>query len=264
MKSLALSNPFNAPVFHMDTVSSTMDISRKLEAEGKAHGTVITADFQNAGRGRGLDKGKNRIWEMQKGVNLPFTMLLRYSSFNDIPPALTLRAGLAVSLAIEDFVPSLQGNIKVKWPNDVMIGAKKAAGIICEADGGTVHLGIGINVAQKKFSAHLQEKAVSIAIAAGLSFKKNDRFVLLEKVLMRLYDELNDEPDTEYAKNWKPRLEKRLYKIGEQVTFIEGGADSGKEIKGCLFGIGDNGELLVIPKDKEEPRSFITGELVVY
>ena len=50
MQQLAINNPFNAPVYHEETVSSTMDISRKLAVDGEPHGTVIAADFQEAGK----------------------------------------------------------------------------------------------------------------------------------------------------------------------------------------------------------------------
>jgi len=258
MTSLKICNPFNAPVYYEETVSSTMDVSRNLARENSPHGSVILADFQEAGRGRKQD----RRWEMERGANLSFTILLRFSGLEDIPPALTLRAGLAVCLAIEDFAPSLQGSCLVKWPNDIMIKPirgkdyKKAVGILCEADGGNVHLGIGINTAQKEFPSHLMDKAISIALAADMDISQKERYMLLEKILLRLYDELSA------ANNWKPRLEQKLYKKGEQVLFIEGAAGSGKEIKGLLTGITDIGELLIIPNGEGQARSFITGELV--
>jgi len=261
MKKIEVCNPFGASVYHAETVTSTMDISRKLEADGEPHGTVILADFQEAGRGRGQDRGKNRTWEMQSSINLPFTILLRYPGFSDIPSALTLRAGLAVSLAIEDFAPSLSGSVFVKWPNDVMIGNKKVSGIICEIDSGNAHLGIGVNVAQKEFPAHLQEKAISLTLATNTNFTQNERFILLEKILTRLYDELENKLEPSKAESWKPRLEKRLYKIGEQVTFIEGSAGAGKEIKGRLSGIGANGELIIVPIGEEKPLLLINGEI---
>ena len=251
MTILGISNPFNAPVYHEETVTSTMEISRRLALDGEVHGTVITADFQEAGRGR----VSGRQWHMDKKLNLPFTILLRYSRIEDIPRALTLRAGLAVSLAIEDFAPFLQGLVLVKWPNDIMINAKKAAGILCEAVTGDVFLGIGINAAQKEFPVNLRGKATSIALEVNNELDEID--VLLEKVLKWLYDELED-PAIE---NWKSRLEQRLYKKGEEVVFLDGAADSGKEIKGRLTGIGDSGELLIVPRREIQARSFITGEL---
>jgi len=256
MTSINIKNPFKTPVFHKETVTSTMDISRQLAIDGALHGSVIVADYQEAGRGRRRD----RTWEMESKKNLPFTILLRYPGIEDIPAALTLRAGLAVSYAIEDFAPSLKNMVTVKWPNDIIIDAKKAAGILCEANGGDVHLGIGVNVAQLEFPDYLREKATSIALVMNKEkMSDEERFILLEMILRRLYDEFA----TEAGESWKQRLEQRLYKKGAQVVFIEGAAGSGKEIKGQLSGIGSGGELLITPDGLKE-TAFITGELVVY
>jgi BirA family biotin operon repressor/biotin-[acetyl-CoA-carboxylase] ligase len=250
----AIHNPFNAPVYHEETVTSTMDVSRQLAARGEPHGTVIFADFQEAGRGR----IRERSWEMDRNLNLALTVLLRYLNVEGIPPALTLRAGLAVCFAVEDFSPCLQNAIKVKWPNDIMIGSKKAAGILCEAVGGNVHIGIGLNVAQQVFPDHLREKAVSISLATGRDIPPDDRFCLLEKILDRLYREL----ETTEGSDWKERLEQRLYKKDEQVAFAEGAAGSGKVIRGCLAGVGTGGELMIVPEGETEALPFVTGELL--
>ena len=246
-------NPFNAPVYHKETVTSTMDISRDLAACGEAHGTVITADFQNSGRGR----IKGRSWQMESKTNLPFTILLRFPSINNIPKALTLRTGLAVSFAIEDFTPSLKDKVQIKWPNDIMINGKKAAGILCEADDRVVRIGIGVNVAQKEFPSELREKAISVSLAAGTDIAPEDRYKLLEKILANLYSEL------ETGTDWKTRIEKRLYKKGEQVLFIEGAAGSGKEVKGTLTGINKDGELLIQSNKEKKLHTLITGELIL-
>ncbi|MCL2319163.1 MAG: biotin--[acetyl-CoA-carboxylase] ligase, partial [Treponema sp.] len=112
MKILPLNNPFGAPVYHEESVSSTMDTARDLARKQAPHGTVITVDFQEAGRGR-----SGRSWITDPGKNLLFTILLRYKDIQSIPAALTLRTGLAVSLAVEDLAPSLCGSVTVKWPN---------------------------------------------------------------------------------------------------------------------------------------------------
>ena len=253
MTKLEIFNPFNAPVYHIETVDSTMDVSRQLAAAGEPHGTVIIADFQKAGRGRIRD----RSWDMEEKKGLSFTILLRYPCVKDIPTALTLRTGLAVSLAVEDFSPVLRDRVMVKWPNDIIIGSKKIAGILCEAADGNVRIGIGINVAQKEFPAPLREKADSIALAANSNIAPDERFCLLEKILARL-----SEPEiTNVGDTWKPRLEQRLYKRGERAVFIEGIAGSDTAIKGCIAGIGGGGELLIIPEGEIHARSFITGEL---
>jgi len=250
-----IQNPFNAPVYHAQAVSSTMDVSRELALKNDSfHGTVIAADFQEEGRGRLRD----RKWRTEKKMSLLFTVFLRYQKIDDIPRALTLRAGLAVSDAIACFSQQLKGLLKIKWPNDIMINSKKAAGILCESDGENVHIGIGINVRQKEFPDHLREKATSIALESGIDISETGRFILLEKILTRLYNELQNAQE---AESWKSRLNDRLYKKGGQVTFIEGATDSGKTVKGILRGITDSGELLIAPNGEAGVMSFVTGEL---
>ena len=249
-----IQNPFNAPVYHAQVVSSTMDVSRKLALKGEPGGTVIAADFQETGRGRIQD----RKWQTENKMSLLFTIFLRYKKIDDIPAVLTLKAGLAVSDAIAGFSEKLKGLVKIKWPNDIMINSKKAAGILCESDGENVYIGIGLNMRQKEFPDHLREKATSFALAGGMEISETERFLLLEKILTHLYNELQNIKE---ADGWKSRLNAQLYKKGEQVTFMEGAAGSGREVKGVLCGIGDSGELLIAPNNETAVKSFITGEL---
>jgi BirA family biotin operon repressor/biotin-[acetyl-CoA-carboxylase] ligase len=287
MNNITLNNPFSAPIFHTETTGSTMLDARTLAAKGAVHGTVISADVQELGRGRA-----NRPWKDQRGQSLLFTILLRYPGIAAIPPALTLRTGLALSLAIEDFAPALKGLVQVKWPNDVMIGprkagpAKKVSGILTEGDGETVYIGIGVNVAQTDFPETLRRKATSIALAlqdaadpastaapcaalpkpspelpaqalAG-ELPADARFRLLEAFLGRFHRELGGGDD------WRERLDARLYMRDRRVRFIVGGVDSGQAVEGLLRGIGPGGEILIQPENAAEARAFLTGELDVY
>jgi BirA family biotin operon repressor/biotin-[acetyl-CoA-carboxylase] ligase len=298
MRNLAVLNPFDAPVYWVETTTSTMDEARRLAAEGAAHGTVIGADFQEAGRGR----VRNRPWAGRPGENLYATILLRFPGAV-IPPALTLKTGLAAALAIEDFASALAGRVRVKWPNDIMIlsagtaagtetartqaartqasrtqavrevlAARKAAGILTEADGKTVFIGFGVNAVQTEFPEELKRKAISILMALGgtsppsgraaPALLPESRFTLLEKILARLYRELEAPgPDSD---GWISRLEPRLYMRGEPVRFIAGAAGSGRLVEGRLAGIGKAGELLLLPPGADKPLAFFTGELDLY
>ena len=296
MERLSVYNPFNAPVYHEDTVDTTMEVSRVLARNGEPHGTVIAADFQNAGRGR----LRERAWLMERGANLAFTILLRFPGIEGIPPSLTLRTGLAVSLAIEDFAPALAGCVLIKWPNDIFIdksaaglpeaaalpesaalpevaalpeAAGKAAGILAEADGGNVHIGVGVNVGQRQFPDFLRGKATSISLAAGgeiaagerylplgdIKSPPNSRYALLEKILTRLHAEIAASDNG--GDNWRERIEARLYQKGRRVCFAAGPADSPTAVTGILCGIGPGGELLLMPDNGAETLSFTTGEL---
>ena len=253
MKTLDLKNPFGAPIYHEETLFSTMDAARDLAARGEPHGTVICADFQESGRGR-----QNRSWLTDRGKNLLFTIMFRYEDYSAIPEALTLKAGLAVSLAIEELLPGLAGKAMVKWPNDVMIDGRKTAGILTEADGKNVFVGAGVNVAQSEFNTELRSKAGSL-IQACPDLPPNARFILLERLLSRLHGEIEKENDP-----WRDRLLARLYKKGETVTFAEGSAESPMIITGTISGIGPEGELIIVPEGEEKERGFVNGELRVY
>ena len=261
MKLLDIKNPFGAPVYHEENVSSTFDIARKLAGENAAHGTVITADFQEAGRGR-----QGRSWITEKGKNLLFTILLRYGDFSSVPKALTLRTGLAVSLgiddALDDALPAMKREymVEVKWPNDCMIGSRKIAGILAESDGANVYIGVGINVAQREFPPEYRAKAGSL-IQFFPCLNESFRFFLLEKILLRLYKEIEQAVE---ENSWQDRLSDRLYKKNEIVTFIPGAPDSEHTISGVLSGIGQGGELLLIPEGETGVQAFSAGELRVY
>jgi len=276
---LSVRNPFGAPVYYRETVTSTMDEARLLK--DSEHGTVIAADCQSAGRGR-----SGRPWQADSGESLSFTVILHYGAIAEIPPCLTLRAGLVVSTSIEDFAAHIQGSqlsplagrVQVKWPNDVMLldkadRGKKAVGILTEAENGTVYIGIGVNIAQKTFPPEIEEKACSIAQIVSQGNDKTfltiarQRFTLLEMILSRLYEELQAADSLASLR----LIDERLYMKGKRVTFISGqpeelSAASRKNpeiIEGILQGINQNGEIC-IATDSGEMLSFVTGELKVY
>ncbi|MDR0760555.1 MAG: biotin--[acetyl-CoA-carboxylase] ligase [Treponema sp.] len=256
MNFLSVVNPWNVPLYYHETLASTMDESRVRAARGAPHGTVVAADYQEAGRGRA-----GRPWKAERGKNLFFTVLLRYQDISSFPQALTLRTGLAVSLAIEDYAPLLSGAVLVKWPNDIMIDSRKAAGILTETDGKIIYIGIGVNVAQDAFPGDLGAKAGSILQAVrarGGPDLAADRAALLERILVRLHREISS------AVPWRGRLEERLYLKGRPVRFIAGGVDSCRAVYGVLAGIGAGGELLIVPEGKTAPEAYVTGELRVY
>jgi BirA family biotin operon repressor/biotin-[acetyl-CoA-carboxylase] ligase len=302
VNTLQIKNPFGAPVYCKDTVTSTMDEARSFTDEPS--GTVIAAGEQTAGRGR-----SGRPWKMNREENLSFTVMFRYGEAAAIPLCLTLRTGLAVSRAVEDFAAlvlgrPLSGRVQIKWPNDVMLldgngRGRKAVGILTEADEGTVYVGIGVNVAQEAFPPELAGKACSIVQAlsepadqgAAALMMVEKRFTLLELVLSRLYEEL-ETADGNHRGTWREGLEERLYMKGQRVCFIPGlpeeisatasnAADSApantkadtpanpaksanpEKIEGILQGISEDGEIL-ITADSGETLSFITGELKVY
>jgi BirA family biotin operon repressor/biotin-[acetyl-CoA-carboxylase] ligase len=120
------------PRLHLRETSSTNDRARQLAAAGAPHGTLVTAAVQSAGRGR-----QGRTWSAPAGHALLMSLVLRAAH-----PLLPLAAAVAVS---ETVGPGAQ----IKWPNDVLVGGRKIAGILAEGrpQEGWAVLGIGVNVA---------------------------------------------------------------------------------------------------------------------
>lgn len=126
------------------TGSTNADLLARA-AEGAPEGSVLVAEEQTAGRGR-----MGRAWASPPRATLTFSVLLRPSENRGpgaVPPArygwIPLLAGVAVARAVRE-VTGLDA--RLKWPNDVIIGGRKLAGILAERSGGAVVLGAGINV----------------------------------------------------------------------------------------------------------------------
>ena len=124
------------------STTSTLDVAHRLAAEGAPAGTLIVADQQTAGRGRG---GKN--WASAPGAGLWLTLIERPSDTSGLD-VLSLRVGLAAARALDRFAAE---PIRLKWPNDLFIDRGKLAGILVEARWREsalewVAVGLGINV----------------------------------------------------------------------------------------------------------------------
>ena len=142
--------------------------STNKDALGGKPGDVFVADMQTAGRGR-LD----HRWLSAPGENL---MMSAVVDVGDVPPqevaTLPLVAGLAVAQAVSG-VFSGHGNesraadVKIKWPNDVLIGWRKICGILCERIGDNVIVGIGVNVNQTAFPPEISQRATSLRLELG-------------------------------------------------------------------------------------------------
>ena len=140
-------------------------VSTNLDARAGRHGDVFTADYQTAGRGR-LD----HKWLSPPGTNLMMSVVL---SVGGLAPehvaTLPLVVGLAVVKAVQRLFADGQDvrrkteDVKLKWPNDVLVGGKKLAGILCERNGDTVIVGIGVNVGQTEFDREIADRATSLA-----------------------------------------------------------------------------------------------------
>jgi BirA family biotin operon repressor/biotin-[acetyl-CoA-carboxylase] ligase len=160
---------------YLAEVTSTLDELHRLAAEGAPGGTAVLADRQTRGRGR-----QGRPWHSPAGQGIWLAFLMRPGAPET--GLLALRAGLAVARAIE----AVGAQPRIKWPNDVMLGDRKVAGVLCEAkwergQPAWVALGIGINV-RGPLSVELAATATSIDAVMPV-----DRVDLLGRLLPALH-----------------------------------------------------------------------------
>src|SRR5712692_816775 len=124
---------------YFDTIDTTMREAAALAAAGAAPGTTVIAEEQTAGQG-----SHGHTWHSEKGRGLYLSILLH--SRQSAAPTLTMALGLATAEAITS-ATALPCDLR--WPNDVMINGKKAAGILAQLTESTAIAGIGINVNQE-------------------------------------------------------------------------------------------------------------------
>jgi BirA family biotin operon repressor/biotin-[acetyl-CoA-carboxylase] ligase len=151
--------------------------TQRMLAEDEAEGSIAVAEEQTEGRGR-----LGRTWEAPTGTSVLVSVILLPAVAASRLPELSLVAGGAVAEAIAD-VTGIEPAIK--FPNDVLIGGRKVAGVLAESSEGRVVLGIGVNANQTldQLPADPQTKPTSLRIEVG---EPVNRVQLLAAILLRL------------------------------------------------------------------------------
>ena len=170
-----LTGRFGHPYVYEESCESTQDL---LGAD-MPEGALALCDEQTQGRGR---QGRN--WTAPPGTAILLSLLLRPPS-DRVVSELSLVAGTAVAEAIEGQVGLA---VQVKWPNDVMLNRRKVAGILSEATGGIVTVGVGVNVNQERGELP-DETNVPAGSLYTIDGVKRERAPVLAAILERL--ELN-------------------------------------------------------------------------
>jgi BirA family biotin operon repressor/biotin-[acetyl-CoA-carboxylase] ligase len=157
--------PLCRRVLFFHRIGSTNDIALASAEEAGGEGLVVIADEQTAGRGR-----QGHTWHSPPGSGLYISIVLRAPSTAGAVPApglLTLGAGVSIAEAIET-TSGLHADIK--WPNDLLVGRRKLAGILAESApgrSGLVVLGYGINVSTRAFPPDVEVRATSLEAELG-------------------------------------------------------------------------------------------------
>lgn len=232
-----------------ETTDSTMDVAQRLGAAGEPEGSVVVAEAQGRGRGR-----MGRTWVSPKGKGIYLSVILRPDLQLLEIPKITLVAAVAVAQAVE----SATGlKPEIKWPNDLLIGGKKIAGILTELNAelnriNTVVVGIGLNVntPADKLPAH----GTSLAEELGA---KVDRLELARALLAHLdrtYAQFLQEGIAPILEDWR----RFAGFLGRRVRV----ALEGRTLDGQAVDVDASGALLV-RTDTGLVESVSAGEVLV-
>lgn len=226
------------------SLPSTMDVAAGLAHGGAAHGVVVAADEQTAGRGR-----RGTSWASPAGAGLYLSFIARPTHPTAGLALMTLAAGVGVREGIAEatgFAPGL------KWPNDLMVGARKLAGILAEGlavgtPSQTVIVGVGINLRPAAYPPDVAARATSIEGELG---RPVDADALLASVVRHLWDRLAllEQSPGDILQAW------RAASPSANGTRVEWDGKTG-----VTAGIDDSGALLV--KTSAGVERIIAGEL---
>ena len=224
--------------FHW-AIGSKQDRAREL-APGPA---IVVADEQTAGRGT-----KDRRWLASPGTGVLVSFLLPGPP--PAAPVASLVAGVAVARALDSLgIPGAT----LKWPNDVLLGGRKVAGILTQASsgpGGYLIVGIGLNVSQTEADlAELRATATSLALA-GVGTDRLAALVALAREVATAFEG----PADAMLEEWRGRSTV----LGRQVAIARAGEEA---VRGLAAALEPDGALRV--ETAYGPVRILTGEVVV-
>ena len=235
-------------------LDSTNTCLKRLVAEGAVDGTVVTADFQTAGRGR-----MSREFQSPAGKGIYLSVLLRPNLPPERLPPVTALAGVAACDAVERVCGVRPG---LKWPNDLVLDGKKLCGILTEmgmdaAGKPWLVLGIGINVSQtaEDFSPDVARIATSLTARLKKEVSRPALTAALIEALDRMYGDLLCGDLAPYLAAYR----RDCVNIGMPVQLIC--ADGSREAAMALDVDADFG--LVVRTAAGETRTVCSGEVSV-
>jgi BirA family biotin operon repressor/biotin-[acetyl-CoA-carboxylase] ligase len=236
-----------------ETGSTNADLLAEARA-GTPEGVVLVADTQTAGRGR-----LGRRWVSPRGSGLTFSVLLRprgvpVGALGWVP----LLAGLAAASAVR---AEAAVDVRLKWPNDLLVGSEKLAGVLAESWEDAIVVGLGINISQRERDLP-GPAATSLSLAARPGTAPTGRDRLLVAVLgevARWYTAWRDQPHPGDADACGLRAEYTRWcaTIGRQVTVTLPG---GQELAGTAVAVDRAGRLEV--EAAAGPAQVSAGDVV--
>jgi BirA family biotin operon repressor/biotin-[acetyl-CoA-carboxylase] ligase len=236
-------------IIHFKRVDSTSNYIATLLKESKiVNGLVILADEQTDGRGQ-----RGAKWQSTPGENLLFSFFIEYGDLLIFEQQTITHA---TSLAISNCLTHFQIASSIKWPNDIVIGNKKIAGILIENQfqGNKIKssiIGIGLNVLQQDFPI-INTTSISNETSTSVSLKD---------VLNRMIFELNQTFSLIQLRSYKILSEKYTQKLWLLNEIADYETAEGIRFRGIIKGTNETGKLIIYREDSKKSVDFDLKEI---
>ena len=242
--------PLGLHVLCLPEVDSTNARLLALATGGAPHGTLLAAEWQTCGRGR-----RGRHWLGVLGASLAFSLLWRFER----PLAQLSGLSLAVGVALVRAMRALgAAGVGLKWPNDVLLGEDKLAGILIELSGDMLGpaaavIGIGINLrAGEQLTGQLRVPVADLETACGRRLDRNAALAAVARELAGVLEVFDRHGFAAFRDEW---LAWHAWQ-GRPVDVL--GAD-GRVLQGLAVGVDDQGALLLDTGGGIQP--ILSGDL---
>jgi BirA family biotin operon repressor/biotin-[acetyl-CoA-carboxylase] ligase len=247
-----VTNRLGKIIHYFSAIDSTNLYARRLAEQGAPEGEVVIAESQTQGRGR-----LGRPWVSPPYVNLYFSVILRPQLPPSHAPQITLMAAVALADAVAAFIPVAPA---IKWPNDILAGGKKLAGILAESachsdrvDFVILGIGVNINYPFDWMPDLIRQRATSVIILAGETVCREIFVRRLIQDLDRCYGELEEAGFDAIAQRWEARFGLRGKKVRVEM------AD--RILIGMAKGIDPDGAL-VLEDGQGERQRVVAGDVI--
>jgi BirA family biotin operon repressor/biotin-[acetyl-CoA-carboxylase] ligase len=230
-------------VRYFPSIDTTMRDAILLAGQNCAPGTVVVADEQTNGLGR-----HGHGWYSARGLGLYFSIVLRPEVQLSNIPTITMALGLAAAEAI---AATTNCSCDLRWPNDLMIGPRKTAGILTQLLDSAAVAGIGINVNHERFPETLSGEATSLRIETGREHSRERILAALLPAVDRYVELLEKQGSGAILDLFSQRSS---YASGKRVIVLQG--DS--VLRGTTAGLNDAG-FLVVRKDDGSDEIVLAG-----
>ena len=217
-------------IVYFEETDSTNRQARMLAREDAAHGTLVIADTQSAGRGR-----RGRGWISPAGEGIFMSLIVR----PDVHPSQVAKMSLTLALAVARAIEKETGlDARIKWPNDIVIKGRKVCGLLLEMDAtaekvNSIVAGVGINVHQTVFDQEIAHTASSLDLLAGRRVSRS----AIVRAFLTEFEKATMLSDAEMMAAYRLRSAT----IGQRVQVI--GLDG--TYTGVAQGITESGSLVV-------------------